>query len=780
MLSRIDTAGFLNSDGVTATNNYYVTGATKLDRDTIDAKINYVPSDRSMIFGRYSFSRAMLFDPPILGEALGGAAGGGQLGTGPSRIQSVGLGFSYSFSSAMLIDVNAGYTRQRLGAYYTPDLDLGNFGVDVLHIPGTNGDNYLAQGTPAFSPTNWNAMGNTDTGNPFLFRDNQYVANTNLSWMKGRHGLRFGLEHARAGLNHFQPQGGSFGTPRGSFQFLGSVTALSGGPAANKANTLAQFLLGLPDRVGRVAQLSNPNAIRWHTWSAYARDNWQVTPKLTVNYGVRWEYYPFPTTDHAGVKVFDPATGNVLIGGYGSTPLNDGVSVGHGQWLPRLGIAYRFASKTVVRAGYGMSADSNNWRFFRNNWPLVSNADVNAATYAPAASLTGETLVPYPGLITGIPAIVYPDLSPGVLPLPNNVGFNGSTVPFDFRRGYIHSYNLTLQREFGQFVAEAAYVGARGIRLLTNEDINAAPINGGNPGRRLYPVANRNWGGISQMTPDGHMYYDSLQTKLTWRKGASLVGVAYTLSKAINWSDNEEVGASWLGPLSASLGLQSGGLMWPYPAYRDRNKALASFDHTHNLQIYGVYQLPFGRTKRWAQSGILNHLAGGWQINWLLSLMSGNPFTLWGGGAQVNAPGNQQTVDWIAPLNIVGNVGPQPGAPACAPTDLSCHYFDPASFRAVPGTEIRFGTAGRNIVRTPGMFNLDASLFRDFKITERLKFQFRAEMFGATNTPHLAASGFDVTDTANFGVIRGTATTAGRGTGTGGERQVWLAGRFSF
>jgi hypothetical protein len=360
------------------------------------------------------------------------------------------------------------------------------------------------------------------------------------------------------------------------------------------------------------------------------------------------------------------------------------------------------------------------------------------------------------------------------------VGFNGSTVPFDFRRGYIHSYNLTLQREFGQFVAEAAYVGARGIRLLTNEDINAAPINGGNPGRRLYPVANRNWGGISQMTPDGHMYYDSLQTKLTWRKGASLVGVAYTLSKAINWSDNEEVGASWLGPLSASLGLQSGGLMWPYPAYRDRNKALASFDHTHNLQIYGVYQLPFGRTKRWAQSGILNHLAGGWQINWLLSLMSGNPFTLWGGGAQVNAPGNQQTVDWIAPLNIVGNVGPQPGAPACAPTDLSCHYFDPASFRAVPGTEIRFGTAGRNIVRTPGMFNLDASLFRDFKITERLKFQFRAEMFGATNTPHLAASGFDVTDTANFGVIRGTATTAGRGTGTGGERQVWLAGRFSF
>jgi hypothetical protein len=781
MLSLINPTGFLNNDGVTATNNYLVTGATKLDRDTVDVKINYVPSDRSTVFGRYSISRAMLFDPPILGKALGGAAGGGQLGTGPSRIQSVGLGATYSISATMLIDVNAGYTRQRLGAYYTPDLDLGNFGVDELHIPGTNGDTYLAQGTPAFSPNLWNGMGNTDTGNPFLFRDNQYVANTNLSWMKGRHGLRFGLEHTRAGLNHFQPQGGSFGTARGSFQFLGSVTALSGGPAANKANTLAQFLLGLPDRVGRVSQLSNPNSLRWHTWSVYARDSWQVTSNLTVNYGVRWEYYPFPTTDHAGVKVFDPATGNVLIGGYGSTPLNDGVSVGHGQLLPRLGIAYRLGSKTVIRTGYGMSADSNNWRFFRNNWPLVSNADVQGSSnFYPAASLTGETLVPYPGLLAGIPAIVFPDLSPGILPLPNNVGFNGDTVPFDFRRGYIHSYNLTLQREFGRFTAEAAYVGARGIRLLTNENINAAPIGGGSSGRALYPVASRNWGDLNQMTPDGHMYYDSLQTKVTWRSGSSQIGLAYTLSKAINWQDNEEVGASWLGALSASLGLQSGGLMWPYPDYRSRNKALASFDRTHNLQIYGVYELPFGQSKRWAQTGIVKHLVGGWQINWLLSGMSGNPFTVWGGGAQVNAPGNQQTPDQVAPIQYLRHVGTQPGTPACDPTDMSCHYFDPSSFQAVPGTEIRFGTAGRNIVRAPALFNLDTSVFRDFKITERLTFQLRAEMFGVTNTPHLAAPGFDVTDPANFGVIRSTVTTAGRGTGTGGERQVWFAGKLIF
>lgn len=468
MLGRIRKDGFLNSDGVTASNNYNTTGATKLDRDTVDSKVNYVPNNRMTIFGRYSISQALLFDPPTLGDAMGGATGGGQVGEAPSRIQNVGLGGTYSISSSMLLDANAAYTRQRLGATHTPDLDLGKFGTDVLKIPGTNGDTYLAQGTPAFIVSNWNSVGNSDTGNPFLFRDNQYVVNANLSWTKGRHDLRFGMEHTRSGMNHYQPQGGAFGTPRGSFQFAGSVTALNGGPAANKANSMAQYLLGLPDRVGKVVQNANPNSLRFRTWSMYFRDRWMITPKLTMTYGLRWEYYPFAVTDHGGAKLFDPKTGNVLICGVGSVPLDCGVNVGHGQFVPRLGLAYRLASKMVIRAGYGMSADSNNWRFLRNNWPLVSNADVQGSTsFYPSASLTGETLTPYPGLRVGIPAATVPDLSSGVVPLPNNTGIGGGTVPFNFRRGSTHSYNLTLQREFAGFVAEAAYVGTRGIRTLT-------------------------------------------------------------------------------------------------------------------------------------------------------------------------------------------------------------------------------------------------------------------------------------------------------------------------
>lgn len=777
ILGRINTAGFLNSAGALANNNYLAGGSTQMNRDTGDAKVSWVPSDKATVFGRYSISQALLVDPPVLGQAMGGASGGGQVGTAPSRIQNVGLGATYTLSPTLLFDANAGYIRQRLGATYAPDLNLGNYGVDTLKIPGTNGNTYLAGGTPAFIVTGWNSMGNSDTGNPFLFRDNQYLYNLNLGWVKGAHSLRFGFENGRDGMNHFQPQGGAFQTPRGSFRFIGNVTALKGGAASTKDNSMAQFLLGLPDEVGKAVQVAVPNSLRWQTYSMYARDAWQVSSRLTLTLGVRWEYYPMATADHGGVKLFDIATNQVLIGGYGNTPLDDGVDVGHGQFLPRFGIAYRFGGKMVIRGGYAMNADNNNWRFFRNNYPATTNSDVSGAGgaggYAPAASLTGEALATYPGLTAGIPVVAVPDISSGAIPLPSNVA-PGNVVPFKFRRGYIHSYNLTLQREFGGFMAEAGYVGTRGIRLLTNENINASYPGGGNTGRWLYPQI-KNGNDVNCLCPDANSYYDSLQTKLTWRsKGGNQIGAVYTFSKAINWDDNEEAGGNYGGLIV------TGNLLWPYPSYRDRNKALAGYDRPQNLQVYGIYALPFGKNKKWATCGLLAKVAGGWQANWVLSTYSGPPLTLSYSGA-INAPGNTQTADQVGAVSILGNAGAVPGnGTTCAPTNLSCHYFNPSAFAAVPTSQIRFGTTGRNIIRGPGFFNLDTSLFRDFSIRENIKLQLRAEMFGTTNTPHLAAPGLDVTNTATFGVITSTLNTAGRGASTGGERQTWFSAKVTF
>ncbi len=776
MLGRIDPAGFLNNSGVAAANfgqnanNYFGSHPARFNRDNYDVKVNYLPNDRSMVFGRYSLGNAVFLDTPLLGDAGGDATAGGQPGIAPSRTQSAGLGGSYTISSNKLLDVNLGYTRQRLGAQ-AQDIALGAFGLQTLHIPGTNGPDTLQSGIPAFQISNWANLGNPNTGSPFLFRDNSYVVNTNLSWMKGRHDLRFGMEYTRSELNHFQPQGGAFQTARGSFVFSGPVTALnaSGAPAANYVNSLAEFLLGLPNRVGIAIQNTNPNSLRWRSWAGYARDRWQMTSKLTVSYGLRWEFYPFATADHGGARIFDPTTGNVLIGGHGSVPLGVGVDVGHGQFLPRLGIAYRLASKTVIRAGYGMSADNNNWRFLRNAFPIVTNTDVNlTSTFMPAATLTGETLVPYPALTAGIPSVTLPDISSGVVALPNNTGT--ITVANPFRRGYFHSYNLTVQREFAGFVAEAAYVGTRGIRALTNGNINAAPAGGGNAGRVLNAAFGKNWTDINSLQPLQNTYYDSLQTRLTRRLGgSSTLGIVYTFSKTVDSEDNEELGF----------------LLFPFPAYLSRNKAFAGYDRTHNLEIYGVYELPFGRTKRWAQHGIASALAGGWQVNWLMSRVSGTPLTFTGGGSSLNAPGNTQTVDQVGPVSIIGGIGPTQtiGKPTvtCAATALACHYFDPSAFTGVPTGQVRFGTSGRNILRGPGLFNLDTSVFRDFKLKERLKLQFRAEAFSVTNTAHFANPGAGWNSgSTTFGVISSTLNLAGQLPGSGGERWLWFALKLIF
>src|SRR5260370_33978604 len=153
------------------------------------------------------------------------------------------MGRCYEVSTNMLWDVNEGYTRLRLGA---TNVDIGsNCGSDAppkgLGIPGTNGSGPIYGGIPAFQTSSWANLGNANTRNPFTFRDKQYVANTNFGWIKGLHDLRFGLEYYHSGINHFQPQGGTFGTPRGTFGFDGSVTAYNGAASANANSSFTQF-----------------------------------------------------------------------------------------------------------------------------------------------------------------------------------------------------------------------------------------------------------------------------------------------------------------------------------------------------------------------------------------------------------------------------------------------------------------------------------------------------------------------------------------------------------
>jgi hypothetical protein len=784
------------------TNNFVVAAAGQFNVDNFDVKVNYVPSSKSTFFTRYSMSRSHIFDPPALGKLDGDATNGGQLGDADSRIQSVGLGGTHAFSPTLLVDWNLGFTRQRLGAQNNDDLATP-FGLATLGISGTNnfgttGNPQLYYGIPFFQVTSIANFGNSNTANPFLFRDNQYVGGINLSWIHGKHAFRFGAELNHTQMNHFQPQGadGNFTSPRGSFNFNGNLTA--SGTAQNPANAFAQFLLGLPNRAGKAVLLNNPVALRWWQYAWYARDQWQVIPKLTLTLGVRWEIYPFGYSDQdRGLAVFDPTTGNVAIGGVNGIPKNDGVDTGSGQFLPRIGLAYRLTNKTIIRTGYGMSADPNNYHFLRNAYPSTITSDpVGGSSTTPAAmSLTGTNAV---GLLSALPVglapllVPLPDTSSGSIPLPPGAG--SRTWPLNFRRGYINSFNFTIQQEFAGFSAEAGYVGARAIRPLSSVNINSAQICPGDlPGRssatclaagygRLLNPTNvdpaRRWGGISEQLPFGNNYYDSLQTKLTRRfSGGSLVGLTYTFSKTINFTENEDLSGLFEHP----------------PALQFLNRGLAGFDRPHNLQIYGVYELPFGHGKRWATGGIGNAVAGGWQLNTVVSRLSGTPFSVTGNSVFLNPAvqdGLNNTAQEVGQYKVLDNSKPWTGSGSCPISNLSCHYFDPAVF-AQPALGV-LGNTHRNQFRGPGIFDADVSIFRNFVITERITFQFRAEMFGLTNTPRFnnpnagcgSATAGSLCSTANatnnFGTITATNGTSGSNSSTDGTRTIWFSGKLIF
>jgi len=172
-------------------------------------------------------------------------------------VRTAAAGYTLTLSPTVLVDGSVGYTRQNIGANGDPQDGL--YGLDVLKIPGTNGvgPNYF--GIPGFQISGIANIGNTNTGSPFQFRDNQYTTAINLSKVKGAHSLRFGFAYDKYALNHFQPQGGTFGTARGTFGFDGSLTALKGGAnITNPVNSFAQFLLGFPSRVGKITQFQNP------------------------------------------------------------------------------------------------------------------------------------------------------------------------------------------------------------------------------------------------------------------------------------------------------------------------------------------------------------------------------------------------------------------------------------------------------------------------------------------------------------------------------------------
>lgn len=731
-----------NQAGDTA--NYFNTGTQRLNRNNFDGKINWNRNERHQLWFKYSAMDALVHGDFGLGQAGGECLCDGGIGDGDTLVQIAAMGQTYTVSPNFLIDGTFGWTRFGQ-AVEPPDLGV-NFGSDVLGIPGTNGPDPRESGMPPFYVAGYSPLGNPEGWNPLYRNDQSYTFNTNASWMTGSHDIRFGFDFVHHLMNHWQPELGE--GPRGAFYFNPGVAALN--PEAIEAavgfrgdtpsfendwNALAAFLLGAPDVSGKSTQFIKMNSFE-NQYALYVRDRWRVHPTLTIDLGLRWELYPNRTRSGGlGIESYDPTTNDALIGGRGGIPQDNGVGYSKKLFAPRVGFAYQMTPSTVIRSGYGISYHSHPWgaQALRGWYPLTVVAVFSGANgFQPVTTGPGYVAAGVPnaplGPNVGIPSICCPDISPGRIPLPQvaETGYPVANQQLD--RGYIQSWNLIVERKLPwELVGSLGYVGTNSIRGFAFLDINASQIPGsGDEGRPLFAAfgrttTTREWNGRT------HSTYHSLQATLNRRfvDGLLLKG-AYTYSRAID----EAPYSDWTE------------FRYNAAVVFDRNRAQADHNIPHNFQVGFVYELPFGSGKRWATSGASSAILSGWQLNGLFSAYQGRPFNLTASGASLNMPGNAQSPDQIKDsVETLGNVGDD-GT-----------YFDTTAFARV--TEVRFGTVGRNLLRGPGVVNLDAGLFRTFTLSPALRLQFRLEAFNVTNTPHFANPNGNA-NSSNFGRVLAT------------------------
>jgi hypothetical protein len=742
--------------------NYFNSGTEKLNRHQYDAKVNWNPQAKLAVWGKYSRMDAPVNSVFALGAVGGPGLSRAGVGTGDTKVNMATIGHSLTLSPTLLLDGTFAFTKFDQSVV-GPDHGT-NIGSDVWGIPNTNdpittgaGAEQVKKacpttacysGMPAINHgfTSW---GNTNGWMPLFRKERNFTYTTNTTKIGGAHELRWGFDLVRYHLDHWQPE--VSGGPRGNISFSSNTTGTTG-YTPNYLNSYATYLLGLPGTMTKAVQFFEMTNREWQLgW--YIRDRWQVNRKLTVNLGLRYEYFPLITRRDRGLERWDPVTNNVLLGRIGGNPDNVGITVSKLLLAPRIGFAYRATEEFVIRAGYGITYDPIPFsRPLRGLYPATIGASFVSAN--PFAFIQP--------IERGIPAIPLPDISTGSLPLPPSVDM-GPRSAWEGRldRGYIQSWNLTVERKLpADLVTTIAYVGTQTVHQLADLDINAAAPGTGPAGRPLAATQGRR---IGANMWDGWISgnYHGLQTALNRQFTRGLfLKAAYTWSKAINWTDD----TGWAGmPLTN----------WS-PALR-RNRAVAGYDRTQMFTAGFLYEMPFGPGKSWWQSGAASWIARGWQTNGVFSAYTGTPFTVGADGGALNAPGSSQTADQVKSGKVarIDQIGPGKS------------WFDPLAFAQPQG--VRFGSTGRNTLRGPGMWNFDLSLFRNFRLRERVKMEFKAEAFNFTNTPKFSNPGSNVASMAlnpdgsirslgNFSSVTGTLT----GLANPSERQLRFGLRMSF
>jgi hypothetical protein len=653
-------------------NNYAVTRSSTSGVQSFDVRVDHQFSPRNTIFVRHSFQDTGAVSPSLFGLPLGGSPG--MAGTTSARTQNTGIGYIHQFSPSLINEIRIGLTRQ---ASTLTQEDYGQNLSDQFGIPGVNRSPETS-GLSSLVVSGLFSMGGSIL-TPLRVAATDWNFGEKITWVKGRHTLRFGFDD--------QYEMGSTGYlvfGRGYYTFLNLTTSTAVGSPGG--NAFASFLTGAPFQVLRDQFPPGMVGLISPRYGFYAQDDIKLTSKLTVNIGARYDIMPYAREMYDRLSNFDPATRTMLLAGKNTSQrLRD---TDYKDFAPRIGLAFAPGSdnKTVIRAGYGMGfvdpvgsasvLNSNEFNipfYFRDN---ITQFPFTAPTYTLSNRLP-DLVVPSPSAPTGDQRYL---------------------VPTD-RNQYSQTWSLSLQRGLDSTsLVEVAYVGTSGNRLLMTSNINAAPPGPTNP------VARRPFGStlgeIRELSNSGHSTYHGLQSKIEKRfsHGLYFLG-SYTWSKSL---DNQSNGTDD----SAASG------QYPQdPTNRQMDRGLSSFDRAHRFAASAVWEIPSEHGSR---------ILGGWQLSGIFAAQTGSPFSVLIPCATINAEGNN-----CRPNRILSGV---------LPSDQRSisRWFDVSAF-AIPSQA--YGNAGRNILRGPGGANLDLSLSKSFRweAPETRRLQIRFESFNALN-----------------------------------------------
>jgi hypothetical protein len=732
-------------------NNYFAVLPFRKSADTFDIKLDDQLTEKDHLSGRYSYQRTDVFQAPVFGPMGGGSAQSGFQGTGTQNAFSTGVNYDRVFSSTLLMEARLGVAHYRSTAQPS---DYGSDHATAIGIPGVN-INQFTSGQVGINLTDF-ASGSTT---PFIGYSASMPwvrgeANIDVAnhWTKiiGNHMIKFGADLRRVRDDLLQDQTFS---PRGLITFSENQTSETGAKT-NIANQMASFLLDVPSQVGRDLNTYFPAYRQWWFF-AFGGDKWQVSPKLTVDLGLRWEFYPPAVPKNSGgFSNYDPATNSLVIAGVGGNPSNLGMETRYRYFAPRTGFAYRASDKTVVRGGFGISYMPFPDNTYAYNYPVRANNSYQptgiASSFTPAVLTNGQPAT----FQAGFPAPVPIDIPSNGIINPAPISQSYVVIPKNYKNAYVASWNVAVQQALpGQFSFELRYVANHGVDIDSSQNINLPPALGLGAAGQPENIAFKRTAATNLYFLGFSSNYQSLQTQLTRRFiNGFATQTSFTWGKGLGYQSSDDGGLTfWLD--------------------QRRNYAPNDYDHRLNFEQSFTYELPFGRGKPWLQQGVLSNVFGGWKLSGMISILSGSPFTVTANGGSINTPGQTQTANLNRPFHVLHGIG------------AGKNWFDTSVFGQPVGCiatpcPIEYGTtlgnSGRNQFYGPGYIQNNVSAFKSFEIWERLNLEVRADAFQLSNTPQFSNPSNSITSTT-FGQVTSTIGSGSGVNGIGGGRALQLA-----